>query len=193
MNVQKVWKQSKNGGKPVIAVFVADVSGSMDGEPLNSLKSSLVSTSSFISSDNYIGLVSYSDDVTINLPIEQFDAKQRAYFSGEVKNLTAGGMTATYDAVLTALNMMNEKAKEVPDAKMMLFVLSDGIQNEGYKFDRIKPVVAGMDVPVYSIAYNYDDAGGELYRLSSINEAALIKADSDDVVNQLRNLFKVEM
>ena len=193
MNVQKVWKQSKNGGKPVIAVFVADVSGSMDGEPLNSLKSSLVSTSSFISSDNYIGLVSYSDDVTINLPIEQFDAKQRAYFSGEVKNLTAGGMTATYDAVLTALNMMNDKAKEVPDAKMMLFVLSDGIQNEGYKFDRIKPVVAGMDVPVYSIAYNYDDAGGELYRLSSINEAALIKADSDDVVNQLRNLFKVEM
>ena len=54
-------------------------------------------------------------------------------------------------------------------------------------------LVAGMDVPVYSIAYNYDDAGGELYRLSSINEAALIKADSDDVVNQLRNLFKVEM
>ena len=50
-----------------------------------------------------------------------------------------------------------------------------------------------MDVPVYSIAYNYYDAGGELYRLSSINEAALIKADSDDVVNQLRNLFKVEM
>ena len=33
----------------------------------------------------------------------------------------------------------------------------------------------------------------ELEQLSGINEAAVIKADSDDVVNQLRNLFNVEI
>ncbi len=37
LTAQKVWKQNKSGGKPIIAVFVADVSGSMAGEPLNSL------------------------------------------------------------------------------------------------------------------------------------------------------------
>ncbi|MBO6015387.1 MAG: VWA domain-containing protein, partial [Lachnospiraceae bacterium] len=62
---QKVWKQNKNGGKPIIAVFVADVSGSMDGEPLNNLKESLIKTTSFISSDHYVGLVSYSNEVTV--------------------------------------------------------------------------------------------------------------------------------
>lgn len=189
---QKVWKQNKNGGKPIIAVFVTDVSGSMDGEPLNSLKSSLVAASSFISQDHYIGLVSYSEDVTINLPIAQFDATQRAYFSGEVKNLIASGGTATYDGVLTAAKMLEDYAQNVPDAKLMIFVLTDGLQNRGYSLDRVAPVIGGLDIPVYTIAYNMDTIQ-DLETLSGINEAAQIKANSDDVVNQLRNLFNVNL
>ncbi|WP_434309881.1 VWA domain-containing protein [Hominifimenecus sp. rT4P-3] len=191
LTAQKVWKQNKNGGKPIIAVFVADISGSMSGEPLNSLKSSLINASSYIGSEHYVGLVSYSSDVTINLPIGQFDATQKAYFSGEVKNLSDGGSTATYDAVLVALHMLAEKAKEVPDAKLMLFVLSDGEQNGGYSLDRVTPIVEGMQVPVYTIGYNYSDKNGELKELSDINEAAALNATSDDIANQLRNLFNV--
>ncbi|MCI9437407.1 MAG: VWA domain-containing protein [Lachnospiraceae bacterium] len=191
LTAQKVWKQNKNGGKPIIAVFVADVSGSMGGEPLNSLKSSLINASAYIGSEHYIGLVSYSSDVTVNLPIAQFDATQKAYFSGEVKNLAEGGSTATYDAVLVALNMLAEKAEEVPDAKLMLFVLSDGEQNEGYSLTRITPIVAGLQVPIYTIGYNYSDSNGELGTLSDINEAASLNATSDDIANQLRNLFNV--
>ncbi len=189
---QKVWKENKNGGKPIIAVFVADISGSMDGEPLNSLKQSLISASSYIGSDHYVGLVSYSSEVMINLPIAQFDATQRAYFSGEIKNLSAGGGTATYDAVLTGMQMLESYKDTVPDAKLMLFVLTDGEQNTGYTLSRITDVVGGLKIPVYSIAYNYDDVE-ELQTLSNINEAAQIKANSDDVVNQLRNLFNVNL
>ena len=191
LTAQKVWKQNKNGGKPIIAVFVADVSGSMSGEPLNSLKSSLINASSYIGSEHYIGLVSYSGNVTINLPIGQFDATQKAYFSGEVKKLSDGGNTATYDAVLVALDMLARKAEEIPDAKLMLFVLSDGQQNEGYSLERITPIIEGMQVPVYTIGYNYDDTNGELNALSEINEAAALNATSDDIGNQLRNLFNV--
>lgn len=189
---QKIWKANKDGGKPIIAVFVADVSGSMDGEPLNALKESLLSSASYISSDHYIGLVSYSDDVSIHLGLEQFDETQRAYFSGAVKSLTANGGTATYDAVLVALNMLQQKAQEVPDAKLMLFVLSDGEQNMGYSLGRITDVVSGMKVPTYAIGYNMSDTK-ELQRLSELNEAALINADTDDIVNQLRNLFNTQL
>ena len=189
---QKVWKQNKNGGKPIVAVFITDVSGSMEGEALNSLKSSLINASSYISSDHYIGLVSYSEDVTINLPIAQFDATQRAYFSGEVKNLTANGATATYDAVLVGAKMLEEYAENLPEAKLMLFVLTDGAQNRGYSLDRITNVIGGLQIPVYTIAYNYDSVA-DLEKLSNINEAAQIKANSDDVVNQLRNLFNVNL
>ncbi len=159
------------------------------------MKEALASTSTFIGSDNYVGLVSYSGDVTINLDIKEFDPTQRAYFSGAVKSLTAGGNTATYDAVLVALNMLLEKQQEIPDAKLMLFVLSDGEQNEGYSLSRISSIVGGLQVPVYSIGYNLDDgssAMSELLELSGINEAALINA-SEDLVNQLRNLFNVQM
>jgi len=189
---QKVWKQNKNGGKPIIAVFVADVSGSMDGEPINNLKESLIKTSSFISSDHYVGLVSYSNDVTVNLPVAQFDPSQRAYFAGEVDSLVANGGTATYDAVLVGLNMLMEKAEEIPDAKLMLFVLTDGDTNQGYRLDRITNVVGGLQIPIYSIAYNYNNTS-DLEKLSNINEAAFIKSDSDDIINQLRNLFNVQM
>ena len=191
LTAQKVWKQNKSGGKPIIAVFVADISGSMSGEPLNSLKSSLIHASSYIGSEHYVGLVSYSSSVTVNLPIKQFDATQKAYFSGEVKSLSEGGSTATYDAVLVALNMLAEKAREIPDARLMLFVLSDGQQNEGYSLERITPIVGGMRVPVYTIGYNYDDGNRELNMLSEINEASMLNATSDDIVNQLRNLFNV--
>ena len=93
--------------------------------------------------------------------------------------------------MLVALDMLAEKAKEVPDAKLMLFVLSDGEQNEGYSLKRVTPIVSGMQVPVYTIGYNYDDANGELSALSEINEAAALNATSDDIANQLRNLFNV--
>ena len=188
---QTVWKTNKNGGKPIVAVFVADTSGSMSGTPLASLKKSLIAASSYIGSDNYIGLVSYSDDVEIDLPIGKFDNTQRSYFSGAVKGLNAGGGTATYDAVAVALTMLIEKAKEVPNAAMLLFVLSDGEQNKGYNLDRVAPIVAGLKIPVYTIGYNAD--GTELGELSEINEATLINADSDDIVNELRNLFNVNM
>ena len=189
---QKLWKENKTGGKPIVAVFVTDISGSMDGEPLNALKDSLVKASAYIGQEHYVGLVSYSSNVTINLPINQFDATQQAMFLGETKSLSAGGGTATYDALLVATDMIEKKLEEIPNAKPLIFVLTDGDQNEGYSLDRVTGLVGGFQIPVYTIAYNYSD-NGELEELSGINEAATIKADSDDIVNQLRNLFNVNL
>ncbi len=196
LSAQKIWKTNKNGGQPIIAVFVADVSGSMAGEPIAAMKNALLATSSYIGSDNYIGLVSFADQVHIDLPIANFDEEHRAYFSGAVKALDIEGSTATYNAVLVALKMMLDKQAEVPNAKLMLFVLSDGDQNRGYNLDRVAPIVGGLKVPVYTIGYNLNDgsrATRELKRLSNINEASLINASSEDLVNQLRNLFNTQL
>lgn len=191
LEAQALWKRNKNGGVPTVAVFVADTSGSMAGTPLAQLRDSLIASSAYINSDSYVGLVSYSSDVVIHLPIAQFDDRQRAYFSGEVKSLRASGSTATYDAVLVGLSMLAEAKKTLPECRLILFVLTDGEQNVGWSLSRVTPVVDGMDVPIYTIAYNYRDTG-ELEQLSSINEAVNIRADSDNIVNELRNLFNVE-
>lgn len=189
---QSIWKQNKNGGKPIVAVFIADTSGSMSGEPLATLQDSLINTIPYINDGHYVGLVSYESNVTINLPIKQFDNKHRAYFAGEVKNMVATGGTNTYDAVLVALDMLEQKMNEVPDATPLIFLLTDGERTGGYQLSRIAPIVLGMEVPVYSIAYNYANMN-ELIELSNLNEAASIRADSYDIVNHLRNLFSTQL
>ncbi len=187
LQAQQLWKEEKDSGKPIIAVFVADVSGSMSGVPLSNLKKSLINGGQYINKNNYIGLVSYSTDVTIELPINQFDITQRSYFNNAVQSLYATGNTATFDAIMVATNMLLEKKKDIPDAKLMMFVLSDGETNTGCKLSDATRVVKNLNIPIYTIGYNADISA--LGEISNINEAASINADSEDVIYQLRNLF----
>ncbi len=195
-SAQKLWKTEKDAGNPVMAVFVADVSGSMGGAPIQNLQSSLVNASQYINDSNYVGLVSYSTNVAINLPIDKFDLNQRSYFTGAVQDLSPGGNTATYDAVLVALDMLTKAQAETEaqtgqHIKPLLFVLSDGQQNMGCSLKEITPIVGGLEIPVYTIGYNADLS--ELKSLSAINEAASINADNDDVIYNLKSLFNAQM
>lgn len=191
ISAQQLWKKEKNSGTPTIALFIADVSGSMYGDPISRLRDSLLEASKNINSDNYIGLLSYSDDVTVNLPIAKFDLEQRSYFAGAVENLSVGGNTATYDALLTGIKMINEAKEQVPDAKTMLFVLSDGQCNSGVDYGKAAKIVKAFGIPVYTIGYNENI--DSLKELSSVNEAVYIDADNDDVVYELSALFNAQM
>jgi Ca-activated chloride channel family protein len=190
-SAQRIWKENKDSGRPVVAIFVADVSGSMGGTPIMELRTSLLNATQYITETNYIGLISYSDDVYVNLPIEQFSPQHKAYFSGAVRSLSEGGGTATYNAVLAAARLLLEKQAELPDAKLMMFVLSDGIQNSGYGLDRIIGVIDALNIPIHTIGYNTDL--DELQRLSSINEASNVRADESNVVYNLKNIFNAQM
>jgi len=188
---QKLWKEKKSGGKPIVAVFVADVSGSMDGESLNRLKESLIKGQKYLGTDNSIGLVTYSDDVTINLPIGQYDTNQQSLFVGAVESLQANGGTATYDGILVAMNMLKEQLMINPEVRPLIFVLSDGDTNKGHSLKDIKGLIETYKIPIYTIGYNANIQA--LESISSINEAASINADSDDVVYKIKSLFNVQM
>lgn len=188
---QKLYKTNKDSGRPVVGVFVTDISGSMDGEPLAALQTSLINSMKYINPENHMGIVSYADDVTVELPIGEFDLEQQTYFKGTVENLYAAGGTATFDAICVALDMIKKKMEEYPDAKPMLFVLSDGATNVGYNLNDVRDVLSGLKIPVYTIGYNADLAA--LQSISSVNEAASIDASTADVVYQLKTLFNANM
>lgn len=190
INAQRLYKENKDS-KPIVCVFVADVSGSMVGEPINALKDSLINSMQYINTENYIGFVSYSDIVTIELPIGQFDLTQQSLFKGTIESLNTGGTTATFDAVCVAMKMVTDKLKEIPDAKPMIFVLSDGETNEGHSLSDISDILSGLKIPVYTIGYNANiDA---LAQLSDINEGICINAGTDDITYQLKQLFNANM
>lgn len=189
----KVYKDKKDAGKDIIAVFVTDCSGSMDGDPIIQLKDSLTNGIQYINDNNYIGLVSYSSSVTCEVPIAQFDLNQRAYFQGAVNRLTANGDTDTYEAICAAIQMINESKVDHPDAKCMIFLLSDGCANGRYSIDDIEYAVRKSEIPIYTIGYTSYADTEELGRLSSINEAASIYADSDDIVYKIKSLFNAQL
>lgn len=191
VNAQKLWKENKDHGKEIIAVFVADVSGSMSGDPLNQLKDALVISSQYINENNSIGLVSYSTDVYINLPIGKFDLNQRSYFVGAVDSLMANGNTASYDALLVSVDMIEKELEKNPNATPMIFLLSDGETNVGNSLNRCMPILQYYGIPVYTIGYNANIEA--LEKISSINEAVSINADSDDVIYKIKSLFNAQM
>ncbi|MEK3714835.1 MULTISPECIES: vWA domain-containing protein [unclassified Paenibacillus] len=190
-SAQKLWKEKKNGSKPIAAVFVADVSGSMAGEPLNRLKESLLKGQKFLGKDNSIGFVSYSSDVTINLPIGKYDTNQQSMFVGAINSLQPVGGTATFDGLVVAMKMLKDELAVNPDMKPLIFVLSDGETNEGHSLDDIRGLIETYKIPVYTIGYNANIKA--LESISSINEAANINADTEDVVYKIGNLLNVQM
>lgn len=191
ISAQRLWKQEKDSGTPTVALFIADVSGSMGGDPLARLKESLLEASKNIKPDNYVGLLSYSDNVSIELPIAQFTLEQQSYFAGAVERMRTGGNTATYDALMVGVDLINQYKQNVPDAKAMIFLLSDGQCNEGYDYRTAADIVDYYGIPIYTIGYNEDI--DSLKDLSSINEAVYIDADNDDVVYELAALFNAQM
>jgi Ca-activated chloride channel family protein len=184
-----IYKKEKDSGQDVIAVFVADISGSMAGIPLAQLKESISNGAKYINENNYVGLVSYSSDVTIEVPLAQMDLNQRAYFQGAIDKLQSGGNTASYDGLVVAMKMIQEKKKDVPNAKVMIFLLSDGKANSGYRLKTVTPTLQSLKYPVYTISYGDEADKKEMQAVSEVNEAASIVADSDDIVYQIKSLF----
>lgn len=193
LQIQKIWKKNKNAGKPVAAIFVLDTSGSMSGESINLLKNSLSNSIQYINSSNYIGVISYASEVNIDLPIGLFDLQQQSYFQGAVDNLSAGGSTVTYSALAEATILLNEFMANNSDLDVqpMIFLLSDGEPYGGASLSSMSAAIRYYKIPVYTIGYNANLA--ELEKVASLNEAASINANTDDVIYKLKNLFNANL
>ncbi|MCZ4273109.1 vWA domain-containing protein [Maritalea porphyrae] len=188
---QKLWKDKKSGGKPIAAVFVADVSGSMDGSRIKELQKALVDSSDLIAASNAIGLVSYNNAVNIDLPVRQFNLQQKSLFIGAVESLSAGGATATNDAVVVAANELINFGAANPDHKLIIFVLSDGETNEGLDFSTVKETLRFARIPIHTIAYEL--SSDHLKEMASLVEAAYIESSVGSASYRIGNLLNSEM
>jgi Ca-activated chloride channel family protein len=96
-----------------------------------------------------------------------------------------------YDGILVALKMLQDEKAKKPNSKLMIFVLTDGENNRGNEFGDVDNLIKTLKVPICTIGYNADIK--ELKKLSALNEAPSINADSNDVVYELGSLFNAEM
>lgn len=188
---QTLWKEKKSGGRPIAAVFVADVSGSMDGARLKNLKQALIDSSDLISAGNAIGLVSYSDSVNVDLDVREFDVQQKSLFIGAAERLVAGGRTATNDAILVAASQLYGFLDRNPDHRPVIFVLSDGERNQGRAFDDVETLLSFSGIPVHAIAYEVQS--DELRNLTRLAEGAYVESSAESASYRIGNLLNAEM
>jgi Ca-activated chloride channel family protein len=87
--------------------------------------------------------------------------------------------------------MLLEERGRNPDAKLMLFVLTDGETMQGMSFDDMLPVIQALKVPVYTIGYDADIE--TLRRLSSIVEAASINANEGQIAYKIGSMLNAQM
>jgi Ca-activated chloride channel family protein len=187
IEAQNLWKDKKDGGRPVHAVFVTDVSGSMAGSRIVSVQTALQSALGFISPETSIGMVEFSDVARKKLDIEKFDLNQQGQFAAAVVDMNPIGGTAMYDGIILGLSMLTDVRSADPNAKLLLFVLTDGETTSGLTFNDTAAVIEGVGIPVYTVGFeaNVD----ELARISSLVESASINASEDDVEFKMASLF----
>jgi Ca-activated chloride channel family protein len=187
IDVQGVWKDKKDGGRPVATVFVVDVSGSMEGTRIQSVQTAMLSAREFIKPETRVGVVEFSDVAMQRLPIADFDLGQQARYAALAEDLSPGGGTAMYAGIVLGLSMLEAEVAANPDIKPSLVVLSDGETTDGLTFDEVDDVIAGLGIPVYTVGFEADL--DELGRLSSLVEAASIDASEQDVEFKIAALF----
>jgi Ca-activated chloride channel family protein len=187
IEAQRLWKDKKDAGRPVYAVFVTDTSGSMAGSRINAVQEALASSREFINPEASIGMVEFSDRARKRLDIGPFDLNQQARFAAAVQDMDPVGGTAMYDGVVLGLSMLAEQRELDPAGKFLLIVLTDGETNEGLRFGDVDEVVAGLRIPVFTVGFEADLE--ELGKLASLVEAATINAGEGDVEFKLTSLF----
>ena len=115
--------------RPGIVTFVVDTSGSMMGNKHEQAQAGLIAALDAMAKNNQVGFIAFDDRIHSRVPVGPL-ALSRFLIADAVRNLRAGGETALYDAIKTAIEM-TDAADGDPDAIRAIVVLTDGRANRG--------------------------------------------------------------
>jgi VWFA-related protein len=129
---------------PVTLTLVLDVSESVEGRPLQDLRSAIAAAADALSRDDRLSLFTFSHQVGLAAaPTADLEGVRAA-----ARAVTAGGATSLYDAVLAALVM-----RERIEGRAVMLVFSDGADTASWLDPRrVLAAAQRSDVVVYAVA-----------------------------------------
>ena len=133
--------------------LVIDTSGSMYGEPIESVKNGIDLLVSSLRQDPHALETAYLSIITFDTNAQQVvPLTELADF--QIPSIEANGLTSFGEALsLTATCISNEVKKNSPDSKgdwkPLIFIMSDGMPTDDWKsgFDKLKAIKPGLIIP----------------------------------------------
>ena len=189
------------------SIYVLDVSGSMKGDRIAQLRSSMISLaggSGRIKSSGYevfrgrekVTLISYDDQVrsTETFALSAKDpAAGRAKIRAAASRLdTDAGNTATYTALRAAYQLADRQVRDNPDAITSIVLMTDGEQNRGIEVGTFRDFYRGLRsptraVPTFSVQFG-DASRRELDGIAELTRGKLFAAEDTKLVNAFRTI-----
>jgi Ca-activated chloride channel family protein len=119
--IRELWQREAK--KPVDLVVVMDVSGSMEGEKINSARASLIDFVNLLDDRDRLHIVLFSDELTTLTPLSPLSEKREDVLR-RIGGIIEGGDTRLYDAVDMAYEVL--RAEGDPDHIRAIVALTDG-------------------------------------------------------------------
>jgi len=125
---------------PIEVVAVVDVSGSMSGENLSLVRSTLQFLSHQLQSTDKFSLVSYDSNVKVLLPLTLMTKSTKESLTKYIDSLKEGSNTNLSGGLLKGLDQFS--AERPPNTVATVLLMTDGLANEGItKTDEILKLV----------------------------------------------------
>ena len=156
--VQDLWQSAR---KPVNLVMLLDVSGSMRGEKIDSMRDAAVQFVEQMGEDDFITIIVFSDELGLVAGYEQV-GPARSQIISAIEDLEAEGDTSLYDAIGEGAAIIASTTS--PETVNALVVLTDGQDTFSTRYDfnqQLIDLAAANGTTVFTIAYG-DDADRDI-------------------------------
>jgi tight adherence protein B len=169
-------------------VLLVDTTGSMSGAPLTGAKQAATTFITDLPDDVGISIVNYDTEAEV---VTGFGASQDEHIAG-IDELVAGGYTAMYDAVRTAVELFPQAGEET---SRVVVLMTDGEDNASDStVDEAIGDLTDADVTLHSIEYLTNS--GEEAAIRSMAEATsgtVLEADDAEALTSVYQALAAEL
>ncbi|MGC9346910.1 MAG: VWA domain-containing protein [Anaerolineae bacterium] len=177
-----LWRREAK--KPVDLVVVMDVSGSMEGEKINSARSSLIEFINLLDDRDRLQIILFSDELITLTPLSRLGDKREDVLR-RVSGVIEGGDTRLYDAIQMAYDELQQEGDR--DHIRAIVALTDGNDTAStLGLDALIDSVGdlsegGNATKVFTIAFGNNADEGILEQIAEVTGAKQYESDPDTI------------